>query len=92
MEFATPREVHEMAKSLKRDATPIDVKTDVAGLTALIVCVLATHSAADIPDQDAAILLEIARFLADVLEEKRPDVEPWIATVFGVAALRRGAR
>lgn len=87
--YATQRELIEMVKSLTADRQEVALFIDVARLTILFNMTIEMVTNPELEEVAQAKMMEFAKELADVLEDKRPDVEPFIAYQFGMIAMRR---
>jgi hypothetical protein len=91
MKYASYRELEKMRDTIKADKRPCALQVDVSAVAALMACVLDTVADTELSPDDSKQLMDLAAQLANMLEEKRPDVEPYIAFLYGLVAMRLAA-
>lgn len=78
-----------MIRALLLDKSKVSVEFTVADLELLMSILLDYAGMKEIDQNTADALVNLARFLSDVIEHRHPEVEPYLAFVFGAVVFRR---
>lgn len=92
MQHKVPSQFVPIIHSLMNDLGQFSLHFDTGTVLVILSLTLDQCGRPDIAPEAEEKLLDFARELADILESRRPDAEPYIAYLFGLVAFRHMAQ